>query len=90
MDFCTLLETLFNKNVLCFVAPFHWYGKDMIYILFFTFSGPGGGGHSLYKGIRGCAAGMGYVFTSSGIYYGHQFKILSNLLVVCICYGHNI
>ena len=28
----------------------------------------GGAGHSLYKGIRGCAAGMGYVFTSSSIY----------------------
>ena len=27
-----------------------------------------GRGHSLYKGIQGCAAGMGYVFTSSGIY----------------------
>ena len=26
------------------------------------------GGHSPYKGIRGCAAGMGYVFTFSGIY----------------------
>ena len=26
------------------------------------------GNHSLYKDIRGCAAGMGYVFTSSGIY----------------------
>ena len=27
-----------------------------------------GRGHSLYKGIRGCAAGISYVFTSSGIY----------------------
>ena len=26
------------------------------------------GSHSLYKGIRGCAAGIGYVFTSSGIF----------------------
>ena len=55
----------------------------------------GGGGHSLYKGIRGCAAGMGYVFTSSGIYYGHKFKILSIVLgyhlpVVCICYRHKM
>ena len=43
---------------------------------------------SLCKGMRGCAAGMGYVFTSSG----HKFKILSIVLgyhlpVVCICYG---
>ena len=32
-------------------------------------------------------------FTSSGIYQGHKFKILSIVLgyhlpVVCICYGH--
>ena len=28
-----------------------------------------GGRHSLYKGVRGCAASKGYVFTSSsGIY----------------------
>ena len=26
------------------------------------------GSHSLYKGIRESAAGIGYVFTSSGIY----------------------
>ena len=37
-------------------------------------------GRSLHKGIRGYAAGMGYVFTSSGIYYGHKFKILSLVL----------
>ena len=35
--------------------------------------GGGGGGRGVttyikVKGIRGCAAGMGYVFTSSGIY----------------------
>ena len=55
------------------------------------------GDHSLYKGIRGYAAGMGnrYVFTSSGIYYGHKFKTVSIVLgyrlpVVCICYGHKM
>ena len=58
--------------------------------------GVGGGSiHSLCKGIRGCAAGLSYVFASSGIYYGHKFKILSiafgyHLPVVCICYGHKM
>ena len=30
-------------------------------------------GHYLYKGIWGCAADMGYVFTSSDISLGHKF-----------------
>ena len=38
---------------------------------------------------------MGYVFTSSGIYLDHKFKILSIVLgyhfpVVCIFYGHEM
>ena len=38
---------------------------------------------------------MGYVFTSSGIYEGHKFKILvivlgCHLPVVSICYNHRM
>ena len=53
--------------------------------------------HSLYIGIWGWAAGMGYAFTSSGIYWGHTFKVLNivtvlgyNLPAVCIFYGHKM
>ena len=54
-----------------------------------------GGGHSLNKGIRGYTYRYGYVFTSSGSYYGHKFKILRIVLgyhlpVVCICYGYKM
>ena len=35
--------------------------------------GGAGGNHSLYKRIRGCAAGVGYVFTSSGSYRKQTF-----------------